>query len=218
MNFKKTLISTVAGVALIGSISPTISFASTEKVETINVTQEQVNEVEDLFNVVMEIENSSLDMVTLSNNAKSDIEALSKDAQRLYSLYAEFSNNGEIQLTEEQSFSLLNLYLTNPNSSQSIVSQGIAPASIGSVKEYKLSHQDVVDIGKLVGVHGTGWGFLAAIAKKFAKKPTYATMLIVAVPALGWSVLNACNRYNKGVIIKDIRIGATHNFSCSARK
>jgi hypothetical protein len=42
--------------------------------------------------------------------------------------------------------------------------------------------------------------------------------LIIAVPALGWAVLNACNRYNKGVIIKDVRIGASHSFSCSARK
>lgn len=220
MNFKKTFISTVAGVALLSSISPTISSASTEKKESINVTQDQINEVENLFDMILEIENSRLDMVDLSNNTKKDIEGLSKDAQKFYYLYAEFSNNGEIQLTEEQSLSLLNLYVTNPNLSSSIVSQGITAtsASIGSVKKYKLSNQDVVDIGKLVALNGTGWTFLAAVAKKFLKKPTYATMLIGAVPALGWAVLSACNRYNKGVIITDIRIGATHSFSCSARK
>lgn len=186
MNFKKTFISTVAGVALLGSISPTISSASTEKKESINVTQDQINEVENLFDVIMEIENSRLDMVDLSNNTKNDIEGLSKDAQKFYYSYAEFSNNGEIQLTEKQSLSLLNLYVTNPNLASSIVSQGImaTSASIGSVKKYKLSNQEINEIGKLVALNGSGWTFLAAVAKKFLKNLPMQLCLLVLYPHL----------------------------------
>lgn len=86
-----------------------------------------------------------------------------------------------------------------------------------SVIRIKFLNQRVKDILILVGIHGTGWSFEIAVAKKLGKSPTWVTLRIAAVPALGAAGLKACNRKGKGVIMTKISRGATHSFSCRSQ-
>ena len=63
-------------------------------------------------------------------------------------------------------------------------------------------------------MYASGWAVLNAIAKAFKKSPTLLNAMLIAIPALGLATLNKCNKDNRGVIITDVRIGATHSFSC----
>ncbi|MFJ7939630.1 hypothetical protein ACIQYG_14120 [Peribacillus sp. NPDC096622] len=220
MNLKKGIVSVVSAVTLLSCISPSASFASTKMdTPTVKVSKEQVADMQEVIDVVNELERSNLNMDNLSKNKQKDINRLSSDAKEFYYIYSQASKNGKLDTT--QMMSVFHTYynaMNNPTTKHASSNQGITTSSIGSVKTYNLSNQQVKDIGNLVGVHGSGWGLALAIAKHFGKNPTLATLLIMAVPALGWATLNACNRYSKGVKIKDIRIGASHSFSCSARK
>ncbi|WP_375106085.1 hypothetical protein AB9L15_04100 [Lysinibacillus fusiformis] len=90
---------------------------------------------------------------------------------------------------------------------------GIFPPLV-EVKETKMSNQEVNEILKAAGLNAGAWGFLTALAKKWGKSPTWRTLMMVALPTLGAAGLNSCNQYNKGVIITDTRIGATHMYGC----
>ncbi|RFU70277.1 hypothetical protein D0469_06665 [Peribacillus saganii] len=218
MNLKKGIVSVVSAVTLLSCVSPSASFASTRtNAPTVQVSKEQVANMKEVFDVVKELDRSNLNMDNLSKNKQKDINKLSSEAKKFYYIYAEASKNGKLDAV--QTMSVLHTYYNAINNipTNQAKSNVVMAASI-RVKTYKLTNQQVKDIGKLIGVHGAGWGLAVAIAKKFGKSPTLATALIIAVPALGWAVLNACNRYSKGVILKDIRIGATHNWSCSARR
>jgi ABC-type Fe3+-hydroxamate transport system substrate-binding protein len=222
MKLQKLIISLVTAATLFACASPSVSLASSTKLP--QVSDEQVADMEKVIDIIGELDRSNLNMENLAENKPDDINKLSADAKGFYYIYAQASEGSEVDTVEALSVihtAYESMDPTTQTTKQASMSKPtyVAPSSIiGGVKTYKLSNQQVVDIGKLVGVHGAGWGLILAIAKKFAKTPTLATGLIIAVPALGWAVLNACNRYNKGVIIKDIRIGASHNFSCSARK
>ncbi|MED3554303.1 hypothetical protein [Cytobacillus praedii] len=181
--------------------------------QTFNVSQEEVDEAQKIVNIILELD-ENLNMYDLSINKSSDLESLSKEAQDFYKLYKEKSEQTNGNVTQDDVLSVINNYYQSTITETKI--QRTSLNALPKIKEYTLTHQQVTDIVKLVGVHGTGWAFAAAIAKKFAKSPTLITMLIVAVPALGAAVLNACNRYNNGVIIQRISIGTFHNWNCKA--
>ncbi|MEK4951957.1 hypothetical protein NST12_16820 [Bacillus sp. FSL W8-1127] len=233
MKFKKGVISFVSAVTLLGSSVPITSFAQAQdsppstiqKVDIKelkkSVTKEQVADVQKMVNVISELDRK-VNMDNLSANTQKDINKLSKEAKEFYYLYEQVYKQNDGKFDVELTLATLNYYYNSMNNTSTQSGTEVKEntfsiaSTIGSVKTYKLSNQQVNDIIKMIGVHGAGWGLMTAIAKYFAKSPTWITAMIIAIPTLGAAVLNACNRYNKGVIIKDVRIGATHNWSCSA--
>ncbi|WP_208590832.1 hypothetical protein [Gracilibacillus suaedae] len=182
----------------------------------VNFNQGDIDKVHNVVGIINEIEKSELDMENLSGNSKEEINKLSQAAQEFYFLYEEKVDELNINYGENVEIEVLNFIneVSNDYEMNSSETAAIQAASLGGVYKYYLSNQQVKDIAAAAGVNGTFWGLMAAIAKKFAKKPTYITALIVAVPALGASLLTACNRKGKGIVIKDIRVGATHSWSC----
>lgn len=228
---KKALIATTLSFTLLaGGLSP---FGNSAEAKTNDVTNQTVyadklqfseKEVEvakNILNIINELDqNRNLNMYNLSENKQSDIDKLDKDVQEFYSLYKQAYEQANGQLNTADTIEILrSYYYQNINSVQEVQPvEQVTAASVISIKEYKISNQQVTEITKLAGLYGSGWAFMNALAKKFGKSPTFLNMLLVAIPALGVAGLNTCNRYNKGVIITDYRIGATHNFSCSAQK
>ena len=218
---KKNLVSIIAFVFLFSCLAPSsISFAqedSNKEVDFMNefsASEEEMAQLDKLLNAIEEID-QNLDMENLSENKQEDINSLSLEAQQLYELY-------KTELEQDNEVSQLDaINVLKESFDGELKTEGVAKASalsIGSVKEYKLSNSDVRTILGLIGVHGTGWAFLKELVKKFSGKgPTLLTILIIGLPAIGGAALAVCNRKGKGVIIKDIRIGASHNFSCSSR-
>lgn len=222
MSIKKMLFGVISSAVLIGTISPSFSYANetdvteeeaVEGVTAITVSDAEMSGAEALFKAVEELD-GTLDMEDVSNNDKEDIDSLSEDGQQLYELYLEKLESD--MSDEEKTLALLSQFKTEQQVNTK--SNLIKASSIGSIKKYYLSNADVNSLIKNAGLNGGFWATVSAVAKRFGKNPTYVTALIVAVPALGVAVINKCNKYNKGVVIQDIRIGATHNFSCSARK
>lgn len=215
MNLKKTIVCVVSAATLLSAVSPTTSFAKSNK-PSIKTTEEQAAEVQSLFDLIEEINKSGLDMENLSVNEKHEIDKLSNEAQELYYIYEQTINEQGTDL-DKAIATLATYYQKNVEDSTNTYRQ-LSTSTIGNYKEYYLTHQQVVDITKAAGLHSGGWTFISAIAKIFGKNPTALTAMIIAIPTLGAATLNACNRYDKGVIIRDFRVGATHNFSCFPRK
>lgn len=220
MNLKKGIVSVISAVALMTSVIPSNSSASERNsLPTADVSKEQVNDVKGMLDAIKELERSKMNMDNLSKNKQKDIDKLSKEAQQFYYIFEQVvSENGN---DVDKALNTLVMYYQAANKENVISGPQEARASlasIGSVKEYKISNAKIVQMTKDAGLYGGTWAVLIAVAKAFAKSPTVLTAMLVAIPTLGMAVLNKCNKYNKGVIITDVRIGATHNFSCQARR
>jgi uncharacterized membrane protein len=220
--FKKGIVSVVSAVTLLICISPSASFASTGvDTPTVQVSKEQIGDTQELIDVVNELDQSNLNMDNLSKNKQSEIKKLSKEAQEFYYIFEQVvKENGD---DAEKAIATLATYYQSMNnvnvaSTKQEASGQVSASSIGAVKKYYLSNTQVNNIIKDAGLYGGTWAVLSAIAKAFAKKPTLLTAMLVAIPVLGVAALNECNKYSKGVVITDVRIGATHSWSCAARK
>ena len=218
---KKTISMLAVFAMLMTFLTPITSIAQTGTSKesnsiTVNVSEEEVAEATKLVNAIDEL-NANLNMNDLSKNSETEIRKLSKEAQDFYYLYKDQSNG---KATKEDALNLMNEALETEDTKLASSKDTIQKTGydVISEKKYYLSNQNVKDFVKQAGVNGSFWGLMTAIAKAFKKSPTYVTGLIVAIPALGAAVLNACNKYDKGVVITDLRVGATHNFSCTARK
>ncbi|MED4631561.1 hypothetical protein P9443_01365 [Peribacillus frigoritolerans] len=187
----------------------------------MQVSKEQIGDTQELIDVVNELDQSNLNMDNLSKNKQSEIKKLSKEAQEFYYIFEQVvKENGD---DAEKAIATLATYYQSMNnvnvaSTKQEASGQVSASSIGAVKNYYLSNTQVNNIIKDAGLYGGTWAVLSAIAKAFAKKPTLLTAMLVAIPVLGVAALNECNKYSKGVVITDVRIGATHSWSCAARK
>lgn len=181
------------------------------------VSQEDIDKAEKIVSIIENLE-EKLDMEELQNNTKENIDSLDQDSKEFYYLYEKYSQENNNKMDAESVFKLISAYANNDYSITSDSENQMTTARVNvKVKEYKISNQRVRDVVNLVGIHGTGWAFAIALAKKFGKNPTWVTLMIVAVPALGAAGLNACNRKNKGIIITRTTIGATSMFSCKSQ-
>ena len=221
---KKVLATTISVVLLSGVLSPMASATDTNKAvsnkETygsLEVSQAEVKQVGEIVDIINELD-QNLNMYDISKNKQGEIDNLSPEAQEFYYSYKQEldANNGDLNKKQTVGF-LQSYYANNSNLNVAKEQSRISFYNPIKYKEYKLSNQQVVDIVGLVGLHGTGWGLLAALAKKFGKSPTFLTAMLIAVPALGAAALAKCNRKSKGVIIMDYQVGATHSFSCKSR-
>ncbi|RIW27282.1 hypothetical protein D3H55_23160 [Bacillus salacetis] len=218
---KKNLVSITASVLLFSYLAPSsISFAQENSVSEIEMieeyvpSEEEIAQLDKILSAIEEID-QNLDMENLSNNKTEDVSSLSVEAQDFYGLY-------KTELEKDNNVSQLDaIGVIKDSYNNQVVSPDRVSSlgySVGSVKEYKLSNSDVRTIIGIIGVHGTGWAFLKELVKKFSGKgPTLLTILIIGVPAIGGAALAVCNRKGKGVVITDIRIGASHSFSCRSR-
>lgn len=220
---KKHILGIVAASTLFGCTLPVyaqsnsndeVSESTKLSIDSSQVSEQEIDKAKEIVNIINELD-QNLDMYNLSNNSQSDIEKLDKDAQEFYNLYKQAIEQNDGKVTQEETIGFLNS-ASSGDTNVSTTSAMKLP-SLGEVKKYNLSNKEVNDIVKLAGVHGSGWALITALAGRFAKKPTLLTILIIGVPALGAATINACNSNNKGVVIQDIRIGATHSFSCYAR-
>lgn len=222
---KKSLILVLVGILLLSTFSTNITFAkssiSNDDVSGLNDLVEVQISKEDLAKTYVLVEaitelDENLNMQDLSSYTPRDIENLSDEAQQLFHLYTKEYNKLDepAYVTEEEVLSFMNLA-----SNQIVGSEVdlIKTASLGSYKEYYLSHKQVTSIVKGSAWNGGFWGMMAAIAKIWGKSPTVLTLMIVAIPALGAATINLCNKNNKGVVIRHLRVGASHSFTCFAR-
>ncbi|MFC2948858.1 hypothetical protein [Virgibacillus sediminis] len=221
---KKLFSLIIATTLLVSTFGSSVAFAEGDsmvkdapelsKSVQVDVSEEDLAKVQVMVNAIEELD-QNLDMENLSKNKKRDIKQLSNEAQELYYLYTKKANkvNGKGDVSPEEVLSFLN------TASSSFSEPGMVEPnySIRSVKRYYLTHQQVTDIVKGSAWNGGFWGMMAAIAKIWGKSPTVLTAMIVAIPTLGAATINLCNRYNTGIVIQDIRVGATHSFSCYPR-
>lgn len=217
-NFKKCLLVTFTTMLAFSYTAPSsISYAEENK--SVNTTKSEVSGAEiaktkEMMDVIQELD-QNLDMENLSRNNPEDILKLSKEAQDFYHSYKNMSdiNNGNVSADN-----VVNLIASKVNeSSINDNSNNAAMYSTVRSKDFYISNYQVNEVIKLVGLHGTGWGFAIALAKKFGKSPTWVTLMIVAVPALGAAAINYCNSKNKGIIINRLSFGATHTFTCRSQ-
>ncbi len=218
---KKVLISTVSFAMLSGVVTPfSTTHAATKNevndVEAIQVSQAEIDEAQKVVDIINSLD-EKLNMNDFTKNDLETIESLNNDEREFYNQFKEATERNGGQLDEEGAINVINSVYHETIARDNAPVRMAAASSVGSVKDYKLSNQEVKDIADIAGVHGTGWGFVTGIAARFGKKPTILSMLILAVPALGAIAINRCNKNGKGVIITDLRIGATHSFSCRAR-
>ncbi len=217
---KGLLVTFTTMLAFSYTVPSSISYAEENNtINTVNtanteVSNAEVTKTKELMDIIQELD-QNLDMENLSNNNPEDVLKLSKTAQDFYHSYKSISdsNNGSVSAD-----SVVNLIASkvNENSINNNPNYAAQYAVVRS-KDFYISNYQVNQVVKLAGLHGTGWGFATALAKKFGKSPTWVTLMIVAVPALGAATLNYCNSKNKGVIINRLSIGATHNFSCRSQ-
>ncbi|QWI46928.1 hypothetical protein [Bacillus mycoides] len=216
--FNKCLLVTFTTMLAFSYTAPSsISYAEENKnVNTANteVSGAEIAKTKEVMDVIQELD-QNLDMENLSNNNPEDILKLSKASQDFYYSYKNLSelNNGNVSANN-----VANLIASkvNENSINNNPNYAAQYATVRS-KDFYISNYQVNEVVKLAGLHGTGWGFAIALAKKFGKSPTWVTLMIVAVPALGAGALNYCNNKNKGVIINRLSIGATHSFTCRSQ-
>ncbi|WP_144489255.1 hypothetical protein [Bacillus thuringiensis] len=216
--FNKCLLVTFTTMLAFSYTAPTsISYA--EESQNVNTIKTEVSGLEiaktkEIMDVIQELD-QNLDMENLSNNTPEDILKLSKASQDFYYSYKNINDlyNGNISADN-----VANLIASkvNENSINNSPNYAAQYATVRS-KDFYISNYQVNEVVKLAGLHGTGWGFAIALAKKFGKSPTWVTLMIVAVPALGAGALNYCNNKNKGVIINRLSIGATHSFTCRSQ-
>ncbi|WP_053348390.1 hypothetical protein [Peribacillus butanolivorans] len=216
---KKRVLSIMLIGTLVFSIVPS-TFASeitTENEEVTTVTEQEVQNTGIIVGAIEELD-EKLDMENLPSNTQEEIDLLSSDARELYNFILDYSNNSSKPLTSDDTLVVLGAYLNKlNNSSVQNNSEQITPFALGSVKEYKISNAKVKDLNAAVGANTGFWTLSAAIAKIWAKNPTVLTAMLVAIPIVGMSALNVCNRKGKGVIIKKISIGTAHQYSCTSQ-
>ncbi|MEB9565495.1 hypothetical protein P4I85_34470 [Bacillus cereus] len=194
-----------------------ISYA--EENQNVNTIKSEVSSLEiaktkEIMDVIQELD-QKLDMENLSNNTTEDILKLSKESQDFYYSYKNISdlNNGNVSADNVTNLIASKVNENSINNNPNYAAQYAAVRS----KDFYISNYQVNEVIKLVGLHGTGWGFAIALAKKFGKSPTWVTLMIVAVPALGAAAINYCNSKNKGIIINRLSFGATHTFTCRSQ-
>ena len=224
---KKWLVLSLVATLLFASI-PVTAFAKENAKDdgVVAITETELKSTGTIVAALEELE-KKLDMSKVTGHTERELNRLSPRARDLYDYIQEYARNSESPLTEDDTLVVLGSYLNLLNSESSspkprttvphLQKAEFSTLALGSVKEYKVSNQQISDLNKAVGVNTGFWGMAAAIAKIWAKSPTVLTAMLVAIPALGIAGLNACNRYNKGVIIKRVTIGTFSNWTCRSQ-
>lgn len=194
------------------TLSSNPTHASNE-VKVVEVTPEDVAKIGNVVKLINEIDKSGLNMDDLSKNSPEDIEKLSDEAQEFYYLY----KNELLALKDKNQTASKEEAAQFIHKASNQMGTEATTSSIGSIKKYYLTNQDVNDIVKASNWNGGFWAVITGIAQKYGKKPTWATAVIIGISILGAATLDICNRKGKGVVIQDVRIGATHQWSCYSR-
>lgn len=194
---------------------------SNEESTDSTVSSEELAKVETMVKAIEELDKKigleNLDnLEKLSDIEQNDFDSLSKETQDFYNFVKEIEEENSSLITGENGLAVLSTYINNLDSLDSKTMKATT-YSVGSVKERKISNSQMKSLNLAVGGNTGFWSVSAAVAKTFAKSPTALTMFIVAIPAIGIYALNVCNKKEKGVIIKDIRIGASHSYSCRSQ-
>ncbi|PYE93229.1 hypothetical protein [Bacillus sp. 196mf] len=216
--FNKCLLVTFTTMLAFSYTAPSsVSYA--EESRDVNTIKTEVSGLEiaktkEIMDVIQELDRN-LDMENLSNNTPEDILKLSKATQDFYYSYKNISDfhNGNVSADDVANLIASKVNENSINNNPNYAAQYAAVRS----KDFYISNYQVNEVVKLAGLHGTGWGFAIALAKKFGKSPTWVTLMIVAVPALGAGAINYCNNKNKGIIINRLSFGATHTFTCRSQ-
>lgn len=210
MELSKILLSILSFVMLFAFVAPEKSVYAEETEENLyyefDETEALSAEADQYYNAIMELD-EKLNMYNFSTHTTGQLSSLSPEAKEFYDVY---KTTVAVEAPPTTGGDNNDVIKPPPISTFAI-------GYIGGVKNYYLTNQQVKDITYNVAIHGTGWGFITAIAKKFKRSPTFVTMLIIAVPALGAAALNKCNRLGRGIVIRDTRIGAMHSFTCFSR-
>lgn len=207
------------------SINNVAHAQSNEEMTDSTVSSEELAKVETMVKAIEELD-EKIGLGNLANLEKSsDIEqnefdSLSKETQDFFNFVKEIEEENSSLLTGENGFAILSAYVNNLDSKTMKLQANamkVTAYSVGSVKEHKISNSKMKELNLAVGGNTGFWSLAAAVAKTFAKSPTALTLFIVAIPAVGIYALNVCNKKGKGIIIQDIRIGASHSYSCRSQ-
>jgi hypothetical protein len=190
------------------STDSTVSIEELAKVGTIVKAIEELDKKIGLENLD--------NLEKLSDIKQNDFDSLSKETQDFFNFVKEAEKENSSLITGENGLSVLSTYVHNLDSLDSKTMKATI-ASVGSVTERKISNAQMKNLNLAVTGNSGFWTLSGAIAKTFAKSPTALTMFIVAIPIIGIFALNVCNKKEKGVIVKDVRIGASHSYSCRSQ-
>lgn len=219
----KKLIITLTSLMLVLSFAlPALSPASAETIETGrnlegSVSHEELARVEKMINSIDELD-KKIGLENLENLEKlSDIDqnvfdSFSKETQDFLNFVKEIENNNVI--TSENGLAILSTYVQGLENQNGMT---VMASSVGSVTEYKVSNAKMKELNLLVNGNTGFWTLTAAIAAIWKKSPTVLAKFIVAIPIIGVYGLNVCNKKGKGIIITDLRVGASHTFTCKSQ-
>lgn len=224
----KSLVSIISFALIVAFISPQNANAlvllpeGEEYYPEVEMTESEISEAIEMRDVLLELD-ANLDMTNLENNTTEEISTLSESSQEFYSLYKETE-----PISNE---TLLPLFITSENiagsPSKPPLNSDVMPppgtstylygGQIGSVTNTSVSNTTITNINEIAGYTGSAFTFAALMAKKYGKNPTFLTLMLVAISALGMKALNTCNRYKKGIVITRTRVGATNYFTCKSQ-
>lgn len=200
------------------SINNVAHAQSNEEMTDSTVSSEELAKVETMVKAIKELDKkigleNLENLEKLSDIEQNDFDSLSKETQDFYNFVKETKEENSSLITGENGLAVLSAYVHNLDSK----TMKATTYSVGSVKEYKISNSKMKTLNTAVDGNTGFWGLTAAVAKIWGKNPTALTLLIGAIPAIGIYALNVCNKKEKGVIVKDIRIGASHSYSCRSQ-
>ncbi|MGE1166339.1 hypothetical protein ACQJ0Y_24560 [Peribacillus simplex] len=203
------------------SINNVAHAQSNEEMTDSTVSSEELAKVATMVKAIEELDKKigleNLDnLEKLSDIKQNDFDSLSKETQDFFNFVKEAEKENSSLITGENGLSVLSTYVHNLDSLDSKTMKATI-ASVGSVTERKISNAQMKNLNLAVTGNSGFWTLSGAIAKTFAKSPTALTMFIVAIPIIGIFALNVCNKKEKGVIVKDVRIGASHSYSCRSQ-
>jgi hypothetical protein len=211
----KSFITIVVFALIIAFIGPQKNALANEQVEydhsNVYMTQSEERNANELLSILIELD-ENVDLKDVTNNSDEDINSLSEEAKEFYISYQNALEEGQAKSQVQ-----INDFLYNQAETSKAKSTYMASSSIGGVYKTKISNSTVQNILDIAGASGVGWGFAVAIAKKYGKSPTFASLIIAATVALGVYVLKQCNKKKKGIIITRVRVGASNSFYCNSQ-
>lgn len=189
-----------------------------------SVSIEETARVERMVNSINELD-KKIGLENLENLEKlSDIDqnlvdSLSKETQDFFNFVKKIEQDNNNAITSENGLAILSTYVQSLDSKNdmTITPYSSIASTIGSIKDYKISNAQMKELNLLVNGNTGFWTLSAAIASIWKKSPTTLTKFIVAIPIIGLYTLNVCNKKGKGIIITDVRVGASHSFSCKSQ-
>jgi hypothetical protein len=203
------------------SINNVAHAASNEETVDSTVSSEELAKVETMVKAIEELDKKigleNLDnLEKLADIKQNDFNSLSKETQDFFNFVKETEKENSSLITAENGLTVLSTYVHNLDS-KTMKPTAFSAYSVGSVKEFKISNSKMKSLNLAVDGNTGFWGLSAAVAQIWKLNPTALTLLIAAIPMIGIYALNVCNKKEKGIIIKDIRIGASHSYSCRSQ-